>query len=237
MKPVAAGKKTMGPISAEPAVAVARVLIVDDEEVIASTLKEFLEGEGFEAATAHDLSSALAIVETFEPDVVLCDVQLPGSDGLTVLHRVLEVRPETLFIMITAYATVENAVAAFQSGAHDYLMKPVLFDELLAKIGRLTQFRSLLRENQALRRQLPAPGDLSTIVGDSFPIEAVKSLIRKVAPMRCSWRSIARPFLMTCSKISSSATFAVPSPALIATSRACLSPPAAVRSFLTRSAS
>jgi DNA-binding NtrC family response regulator len=174
MKPVAAGKKTMGPISAEPAVAVARVLIVDDEEVIASTLKEFLEGEGFEAATAHDLSSALAIVETFEPDVVLCDVQLPGSDGLTVLHRVLEVRPETLFIMITAYATVENAVAAFQSGAHDYLMKPVLFDELLAKIGRLTQFRSLLRENQALRRQLPAPGDLSTIVGDSFPIEAVK---------------------------------------------------------------
>jgi DNA-binding NtrC family response regulator len=186
MKPVAAGKKTMGPISAEPAVAVARVLIVDDEEVIASTLKEFLEGEGFEAATAHDLSSALAIVETFEPDVVLCDVQLPGSDGLTVLHRVLEVRPETLFIMITAYATVENAVAAFQSGAHDYLMKPVLFDELLAKIGRLTQFRSLLRENQALRRQLPAPGDLSTIVGDSFPIEAVKSLIRKVAPTKAT---------------------------------------------------
>ena len=114
-----------------------RILIVDDEEVIASTLKEFLQGEGFEVATAGDLPSALAQVEAFEPDIVLCDVQLPGADGITVLNRALQIRPETLFIMITAYATVENAVAAFQRGAHDYLMKPVLFEDLLAKIDRL----------------------------------------------------------------------------------------------------
>jgi DNA-binding NtrC family response regulator len=161
-----------------------RVLIVDDEEVIASTLKEFLQGEGFEVATARDLASALAQVEALEPEIVLCDVQLPGADGLTVLNRVLQIRPETLFIMITAYATVENAVAAFQRGAHDYLMKPVLFEDLLAKIGRLIRFRRLLRENQALRRQLHAPGDLDALVGDSPPIGAVKALIRKVAPTK-----------------------------------------------------
>ena len=65
-----------------------RILIVDDEEVIAATLKEFLQGEGYEAATALDMPSALAQVESFEPDVVLCDVQLPGGDGSTLLNRV-----------------------------------------------------------------------------------------------------------------------------------------------------
>jgi DNA-binding NtrC family response regulator len=169
-----------GPVAPPPG----RILIVDDEEVIASTLGEFLEGEGFEVATARDLPSALAQVEAIEPEIVLCDVQLPGADGITVLNRVLQIRPETLFIMITAYATVENAVAAFQRGAHDYLMKPVLFEDLLAKLGRLVRFRRLLQENQALRRELHARGDIDSLVGDSPPIQVVKTLIRKVAPTR-----------------------------------------------------
>jgi DNA-binding NtrC family response regulator len=86
--------------------------------------------------------------------------------------------------MITAYATVENAVAAFQRGAHDYLMKPVMFEELLAKIDRLMRYRRLLLENQALRRQLHAHEDLDTLVGQSPPMRAVKTLIRKVGPAR-----------------------------------------------------
>jgi DNA-binding NtrC family response regulator len=160
------------------------VLIVDDEEVIAGTLKEFLQGESFEVATAMNAASALKLVESFEPDVVLCDVQLPGADGLTVLNRSLQVRPETLFIVITAYATVENAVAAFQRGAHDYLMKPVMFEELLAKIDRVMTYRRLLLENQALRRQFHAHENLDTLVGQSAAMQAVKTLIRKVGPTR-----------------------------------------------------
>ncbi len=161
-----------------------RVLIVDDEDVIAETLKEFLQGEHFEAATAPEITSALGLVETFEPDVVLCDVQLPGGDGLAVLNRALRIRPETMFIMITAYATVENAVLAFRRGAQDYLMKPVLFDDLLAKIDRLIGYRRLLLENQALRRQLHGQGDVEALVGASPPMQAVKMLIRKVGPTR-----------------------------------------------------
>ena len=103
------------------------------------------------------MPAALGLIESFEPDVVLCDVQLPGGDGLTLLNRSLQIRPETLFIMITAYATVENAVAAFQRGAHDYLMKPVMFEELLAKIDRLMKYRRLLLENQALAAAAPRP--------------------------------------------------------------------------------
>jgi DNA-binding NtrC family response regulator len=161
-----------------------RILIVDDEEVINLTLREFLQGEQFEVATAGDLPSALAQVASFEPDIVLCDVQLPGADGITVLNRALQLRPETLFVMITAYATVENAVAAFQRGAQDYLMKPVLFEDLLAKLDRLMSLRRLLQENQALRRQLHADGNLDALVGDSPPMRAVKTLIRKVGPTR-----------------------------------------------------
>jgi DNA-binding NtrC family response regulator len=161
-----------------------RILIVDDEEVIAATLKEFLQGEQFEVATAMDMPSALAQVEAFEPDVVLCDVQLPGADGIHVLNRTLHVRPETLFIMITAYATVENAISAFRQGAHDYLMKPVRFEDLLVKIDRLINFRRLLQENQALRRQLQTRAGLDALVGESLPMTAVKTLIRKVGPTR-----------------------------------------------------
>ena len=161
-----------------------RILIVDDEEVIASTLREFLQGEGFEAATAADLPSALAQVESFEPEIVLCDIQLPGADGITVLNRTLELRPETLFIMITAFATVESAVAAFRRGAHDYLMKPVLFEDLIARLERLLCLQRLLRENQALRRQLHGQGDPDPLVGESPAIAEVKSLIQKVAPSR-----------------------------------------------------
>ena len=159
-----------------------RILIVDDEEVIASTLKEFLEGENFLVITAHDLGTAVEQVESFEPEIVLCDVQLPGADGITVLNRVLQIRPDTLFIMITAYATVENAVSAFQRGAQDYLIKPVLFEDLLAKIDRLIRFRRLLQENQALKRQLHSRAELDELVGESAPIQAVKKLMRKVGP-------------------------------------------------------
>lgn len=161
-----------------------RVLVVDDEEVIAATLGEFLRGEGFEVALAGDARAALAAVETFEPDVALCDVQLPGPDGLELLDRLLGVRPDTLVLMITAYATVETAVSAFRRGAHDYLMKPVIFDELLTKIDRLIAFRRLVRENQALRRQLHADVSPETLVGRGAAMESLKSLIRKVGPTR-----------------------------------------------------
>ncbi|MCA1686144.1 MAG: sigma 54-interacting transcriptional regulator, partial [Planctomycetia bacterium] len=161
-----------------------RVLIVDDEEVLAATLQEFLRGEGYEVAVAGDAVSALAAAERFEPEVALCDVQLPGADGLQLLDRLLMVRPETLVVMITAYATVENAVAAFRRGAHDYLMKPVILEELLARIGRLIEHRRLLLENQALRRQIRDQADPDSLVGRSPAMRQVKTLIRKVGPAR-----------------------------------------------------
>jgi DNA-binding NtrC family response regulator len=160
------------------------VLIVDDEVVQAAALQEVLQGEGYEVAIAHDAESALALVATFEPEVALCDVQLPGADGLEFLDRLLRLRPETLTIMITAFATVENAVAAFRRGAHDYIMKPVILDDLSQKVARLVGFRRLSMENQTLRRQLHGEAELDAFVGRSPALRAVKTLIRKVGPAR-----------------------------------------------------
>jgi DNA-binding NtrC family response regulator len=161
-----------------------RVLVVDDEDVLAGTLQEFLQSEEYEVGIAPDARAALALAGRFEPDIVLCDVQLPGLDGLELLDRLLQVRPETLVLMITAYATVENAVGAFRRGAQDYLMKPVIFDELLTKLDRLMGVRRLMLENQALRRQLHAAAGPETLVGQTTAMQHVKTLIRKVGPTR-----------------------------------------------------
>ncbi len=161
-----------------------RILVVDDEEVLADTLREFLQGEGYEVAVAHDAAAAIDLADRFEPDVLLCDVQLPGADGLELLDRLLRLRPETMAVMITAYATVESAVAAFRRGAQDYLMKPVLFDELLAKVGRLIEGRRLRREVQVLRRQLHAAAGTGDLVGDGPSMRRVKDLIRRLGPSR-----------------------------------------------------
>jgi DNA-binding NtrC family response regulator len=156
--------------------------VVDDEEILSSTLMEFLQGEGFEVASAPDAESALEVAAEFDPEIALCDVQLPGLDGVELLDRLLRVCPKALVLMITAYGTVENAVSAFRRGAQDYLMKPVIFDELLAKLDRLMELRQLYRENQALRRQLHASAEPGELIGDSPAMRAAKELIRKVGP-------------------------------------------------------
>jgi DNA-binding NtrC family response regulator len=117
-------------------------------------------------------------------DIVLCDVHLPGLDGLELLDRLQRISPETFVLLITAYATVENAVEAFQLGAHDYLMKPILLDEVLSKIRRLLAHRALFLENQWLRRELNLSRRLESeqIVGKSSGMMQVLEMVRKVAP-------------------------------------------------------
>ena len=111
-------------------------------------------------------------------------MQLPGLDGLEVLARLQRLSPETFVLLITAYATVENAVQAFQRGAHDYLMKPILLDEVAAKIRRLLAQRELFLENQWLRRELNRTYPVDHIVGDSAAMKQVFEMVRKLAPTR-----------------------------------------------------
>jgi DNA-binding NtrC family response regulator len=162
----------------------AAVLVCDDEPLIRDTLAEFLAQEGFavEAVGSGEEAARRAADRFF--DVVLCDVNLPGIDGIETLHRILNVNPETFVLLITAYGTVESAVEAFQRGAQDYLMKPILLDEVLGKIRRLLKLRELNQENQWLRRQLHQAQPADAVVGHSAAMAKLYDLARRVAPTR-----------------------------------------------------
>ena len=160
----------------------AKLLIVDDEPIIRESLSEFLAQEGFEVVVSGSAEDALVLAQKTRFDLVLCDVQLPGMDGIELLDRLLKISPETFVILITAYGTVESAVAAFQRGAHDYLMKPILLDEVLAKIRRLLQYRQLHLDNQWLRRELNRASEQESIIGKSPAMQRVLEIARKVGP-------------------------------------------------------
>src|SRR5262245_9018471 len=162
----------------------AAVLVCDDELLIRDTLAEFLAQEGFDVEAVGSGEDALKRAAARFFDVVLCDVNLPGIDGIEVLQRILSVNPETFVLLITAYGTVESAVEAFQRGAQDYLMKPILLDEVLSKIRRLLKLRDLSRENQWLRRELhrEQPGD--AVVGHNPAMARLYELARRVAPTK-----------------------------------------------------
>ncbi len=160
------------------------VLIVDDEPLIRDTLGEYLGQEGFAVTTCADGESALELAAGQRFDVALCDVQLPGIDGIELLERLLKISPQTYVLLITAYATVENAIQAFQCGACDYLMKPIVLDEVLNKIRRLLDYREIFQENQWLRRELNREYDFEHMVGRSPAMQQVFAMVRKVAPTR-----------------------------------------------------
>ncbi len=158
------------------------ILVVDDEPLIRDTLTEYLSQEGFEVTACASGEQALAVASARRFDVALCDVQLPGMDGIELLDRLLKISPQTFVLLITAYATVENAVMAFRRGAHDYLMKPILLEEVLNKIRRLLTYRDLSLENQWLRRELNREYHPEQIVGRSAAMRQVLQMVAKVAP-------------------------------------------------------
>jgi DNA-binding NtrC family response regulator len=162
----------------------ANVLVVDDEPLIRETLAEYLSQEGYTVVACGSGEEALEHAAARPFPIALCDMQLPGMDGLELLERLQCLSPDTFVLLITAYATVENAVEAFQRGAHDYLMKPILLDEVLGKIRRLLAHRKLYMENQWLRRELNRAQPDEQIVGASAAMAQVFEMVRKVGPTR-----------------------------------------------------
>ena len=160
------------------------VLVVDDEAVIRDTLAEFLTAEGFAVATAATGEDAIRLAAGRAFDVCLCDLHLPGLDGLEVLGQLATRSPDTAVVLVTAYGTVETAVEAFQAGAADYLLKPVLLAEVATKVRRLVAQRAVVRENRWLRRELSrteaAAGEM--VPGRSLGMKRALELARKVGP-------------------------------------------------------
>ncbi len=129
-----------------------RILIVDDEKNIRTHLATFFEGCGHHVATAESGAQAIKLIEAPErADLVLTDFRMAEMNGLELLRRIKQQAPDTVVILMTAFATVDNAVAAIKAGAYDYLTKPFSLDELEQVVERALEFQRLTAENRALR--------------------------------------------------------------------------------------
>jgi DNA-binding NtrC family response regulator len=158
------------------------ILVADDEPGVRESLAEVLRDAGYDVETAADGRAALTALETRDFAVVITDLRMPGADGLAVLKRAREISPQTLVLVMTAHGSVDTAVEALRSGATDYILKPVGFDDLLAKVGRLLEYRQLVWQTQMLRREVDAKYDFDGLVGQSAAMRDVFELIKKVAP-------------------------------------------------------
>jgi DNA-binding NtrC family response regulator len=164
-----------------------RILIVDDEPVIAESLSEMLEGWGYETAVAPDGLLGLAKVEEFNPAVVVSDVYMPNLDGFGLLREMRQLHPETAVILLTGQGTVEMALRAIQEeGAFHYLEKPIDFAKLRLVVERAAEYALARRENLALRLQLRDRGAFGELVGASEPMRQIYALIEQVAPSSAS---------------------------------------------------
>mgnify|MGYP005854853255 FL=1 len=143
------------------------ILIAEDEAAVRESLAEVLREEGYDVVAVTDGTAAIAALEQRDFDLVLSDIRMPGADGLAVLQRTREISPQSLVLLMTAHATVETAVEAIRRGAQDYLLKPILFDDLLHKIDHLLTHRQIAWENQMLRSQVERQWDFESLVGRS----------------------------------------------------------------------
>ncbi len=158
------------------------ILIIDDEPKMCKILRFALEPEGYAIATAGTAEDGARLFgqETF--DLVVTDLKMPGKDGLYVLQHTKKVRPETEVILMTAYATAQNAVDAMKMGAYDYIIKPFEMDELKVKVRHVMEKRELRQENRQLRRELKDKYSLQNMVGSSGAMQQVYKMVEKVAP-------------------------------------------------------
>lgn len=160
------------------------VLIIDDEDLFREDLAGLLRRRGIDCSTASNGEVGLGMLQELEPQVVLCDMKMPGMSGLETLDTILRVAPETNIIMLTAFGDLETAISAFRRGACDYILKPIVFEDVLGKVQRLLEHRKLTEEVQFLRRQLSQNVDARPVVGQSDVMRQVIRLIDDVAPTR-----------------------------------------------------
>jgi DNA-binding NtrC family response regulator len=144
-----------------------RVLVVEDDESLRRVIQAQLERVGYSTSAAVNASEALEVLGKQPVDVVLCDINLPGTSGMELLKKVRPEYPATAVVMVTAYGTVETAVEAIKWGAYDYITKPVHPDELTALIGRILERDRLIQEVTALRSTLASAYGFKEMIGES----------------------------------------------------------------------
>jgi len=153
------------------------ILIVDDEESVRDSLYNWFIEDGFRVASAENAKKALTILESDQFDIILADIKMPGMDGLEMLRRIKSIKPDSIVIVMTAFATVDTAVKALKDGAYDYVTKPFDPDDLTHLIRNATKQISLADENETLKKKVISLENVEDLIGKS---EAMKNVLREI---------------------------------------------------------
>src|SRR5919109_633022 len=156
------------------------VLVVDDEQANLDSLERIFAREGWQVRLAGSAEKALEILRAEPVDVVLTDLMMPGMSGQELLRAVRAVSPEAEVVLMTAYGTVEAAVAAMKDGAYDFLTQPLKRHAVLKSVQQAFEKRRLVLENKQLRARLA--GAPSPIVGESPALLATPHVLRQAPP-------------------------------------------------------
>jgi two-component system, NtrC family, nitrogen regulation response regulator NtrX len=155
-----------------------RILVIDDERSIRSTLQEILHYEKYEVDVAADGPEGLTLLGLNKYSVVLCDIKMPKMDGIEVLEKILAMT-DTPVVMISGHGTIETAVEAIKKGAFDYISKPLDLNRLLITIRNAMDKSILVDETKTLKRKIEGVHEM---IGESEEIKKMKDLIARVAP-------------------------------------------------------
>jgi DNA-binding NtrC family response regulator len=158
-----------------------RLLIVEDEDTLRESLKRVFAREGYEVEVAMSAEAALTTIEEQTFDLIITDIILPGIDGIELLKRCREQNPEQLIIVMTAFASLETAVEALRGGAYDYIIKPIIHEEIKRIARNALRERSLRAENTILKKQIEERYDFGHIVGQSRAVSSLIAEVKKIA--------------------------------------------------------
>ena len=164
-----------------PAANKGHVLVVDDEQHVRRVLEVMLQRQGYGVETAGGGGEALEKFAADVFDVVILDLKMPDIDGITVLGRLRQLDPDQTVIMITAYASVDTALAAMKQGAFDYVGKPFKEDEILLVLEKAMERRRIIADNRRLRSEVASRYDFGNIIGAGPAMQKVFAVLRKVA--------------------------------------------------------
>jgi DNA-binding NtrC family response regulator len=159
----------------------AHILIVDDETDLATSCQRLFNSKGYQSGVAGNGREAMEYLQAEEPQLVLTDLKMPGMDGMELLQQVKAHYPEIQVVIMTAYSTIEDAVAAMRLGAADFIPKPFTADHLAIVVEKVLAARTLREENRTLKEQLSRRYSFENIIGKSQAMVQIFELVKKIS--------------------------------------------------------
>ena len=161
-----------------------RILVADDEQSMREFLDIMLEKEGYKVSLASNGEEVVKFIDNDLFDLVLLDIRMPKLDGISALKKIKAIAPETIVIMITAYASADTAIKAMKEGAYDYITKPFKVEEIKLVIKNALEKKNLQKENILLRQVVRDRFHFGNIIGQSSKMVSLYDLLEKVSPTK-----------------------------------------------------